>query len=101
MRMEWSNVREEPDLLGKLLSSDVTKELLVLFHSNPGLVDTLEGTARRIGRTRGSIEADVKDLVSLGLLRMEKIGGSEVVLFDRAKDQEIQEIIVARLKQGA
>ena len=73
-------------------------DLLVLFHKNPGLIDTYDGVARRIGRIAKSIEADVRDLVTLGILKVRQIGSREVLLFDRSKDRETQETIVNQLK---
>lgn len=68
------------EILNRLLSSEVKADLLVLFHKNPGLIDSMDGVARRIGGRTNSIEADVKDLVDLGILRTKRIGRSEVIL---------------------
>jgi len=76
----------------------VKGELLVLFHRNTGLVDTIEGVARRIGRTGPSIENDVRDLLKLGVLKAKKIGTSEVVLLDRNKDREVLETVANHVK---
>ncbi len=84
----------------KLYSSDAKAELLMLFHDNPGLIDRIEGVARRIGRTASEIEADVKDLIDLGVLVKKKIGRSEVVYFDGKKENEIQEVFSNKLKRG-
>jgi predicted transcriptional regulator len=83
----------------KLLSSDTKVDLLALFHNNPGLTDTIEGVARRVGRTAGEIEADVKDLTDLGLLVKERFGKLDVVSFDTNKDKQIQEIISNQIKR--
>ena len=89
------------EMYGKLLSSDTKADLLMLFHNNPGLTDTIEGVARRIGRTASEIEADVKDLVDLGVLVKERFGKLDVVSFDTNKDNQIQEIISNQLKRRA
>jgi hypothetical protein len=88
----------ENRLFEMLISTEVKGDLLVLFHKNPGLIDTYEGVARRIGRIARSIEADVRDLVTLGILKVRQIGGREILLFDRSKDRETQETIVNQLK---
>jgi predicted transcriptional regulator len=88
-------------MFDKLLSSDTKVDLLMLFHSNPGLVDSIEGVARRIGRTASEIEADVKDLIDLGVLVKERFGKLDAVSFDTNKDKQIQEIISNQLKMGA
>ncbi len=83
--------------LQQLLASQARGDLLVLFHRNPGLIDTLDGVARRIGRTGFSIEEDVRGLVSLGVLKMKKIGSSEVILLDRAGDRQVLEAVANHL----
>ena len=88
----------ENRLFEVLISTEVKGDLLVLFHKNPGLIDTYDGVARRIGRIAKSIEADVRDLVTLGILKVRQIGSREVLLFDRSKDRETQETIVNQLK---
>ncbi len=82
----------------KLLATESTGDLLVVFHRNPGLIDTIDGVARRIGRTGREIESDVKQLVDLGILKTRKIGNSEVIVLDRQKDREILETVARNLK---
>src|ERR671922_2271465 len=89
---------EAAQTLATLLSSEVKGDLLTLFHRNPGLVDSLEGVGRRIGRTGISIELDVKGLVTLGVLRKKKIGTMEVFSLNRAKDREILEALANQIK---
>jgi hypothetical protein len=88
----------ENRLFEMLISTEVKGDLLVLFHKNPGLIDTYDGVARRIGRIAKTIEADVRDLVTLGILKVRQIRSREVLLFDRSKDRETQETIVNQLK---
>ncbi len=89
---------DQNKLFQMLFSTEVKGDLLVLFHKNPGLIDTYEGVARRIGRMAKSIEEDLKDLTSLGILKTRQIGDYEVIFFDRSKDRETQESIVTHLK---
>ncbi|MBO0887513.1 hypothetical protein J2P12_00270 [Candidatus Bathyarchaeota archaeon] len=89
---------EAAQTLATLLSSEIKGDLLTLFHRNPGLVDSLEGVARRIGRTGTSIELDIKGLVTLGVLKKKKIGTMEVFSFNRAKDREILEALANQIK---
>jgi hypothetical protein len=81
----------------KLVSTEAKQLLLTLFHNNPGLIDKVEGVALRIGRTAPEIEADISDLVELGVLVRRKYGEFDVLLFDPARDDEIQQAIAARL----
>jgi len=84
--------------LSTLLGSEVRGDLLVLFHRNPGLIDTVDGVARRIGRTTVAVISEVRELLVLGVLRQRRIGNSEVVFLDRAKDRELLESVANHLK---
>ena len=85
-------------MIDRLLSSDVKADLLALFHNNPGLTDSIDGLARRIGRAANEIEADVKELLDLGALS-KRAGKSEVIYCDRKNDMKIQQIVSNRLKR--
>ena len=85
-------------ILNRLLSSEIKAEILVLFHKNPGIIDTIDGVSRRIGRTGNSIETDVKDMLDLGILKAKKIGRSEVIFLDHARDEEVQDIVGSYLR---
>lgn len=78
------------DLLERLLASESKGEILTLFHKNPGLVDSLDGVARRIGKAQHQIEDDVKDFVELGLLKRTHVGNIELISLDKQKDAQVQ-----------
>ena len=78
------------ELMELLLGSETKGELLMLFHRNPGIVDSMEGVARRIGRRGDQIESDVRDFVELGLLRKTSAGKIELLAFREDRDREIQ-----------
>jgi hypothetical protein len=86
------------EVLSTLLASEVRGDILVLFHKNPGLIDTVDGVARRVGRTTIAVISDVRELLQLGVLRQKRIGSSEVVYLDRAKDRELLESVANHLK---
>ena len=91
-------MNEGNKILNMLLSSEIKGDLLVLFHKNRGLIDTMEGVARRIGCRASSIETDVKDLVGLGLLGTGKVGKYEVLFLNCTKDKEICENVAEYIK---
>jgi hypothetical protein len=86
------------EILSTLLGSEIRGDLLVLFHRNPGLIDTVDGVARRIGRTATAVENDARELVSLGILKLKNIGSFKVILLDREKDRELLESVANHLK---
>ena len=84
-------VEQTSNILSRLLSSDAKADLLVLFHKNPGLIDTMEAIARRIGRMSSAVEAEIRDLVAMGLLKVKVIGGNMVYSLDKSRDKRILE----------
>ena len=86
------------EILSTLLGSEVRGDLLVLFHRNPGVIDTVDGVARRIGRTTVAVISEVRELLELGVLKQKRIGASEVVYLDRAKDRELLQSVANHLK---
>jgi predicted transcriptional regulator len=80
-------------VLGRLLSSGLKGDLVVLFRKNPGIMDTREGVARRLGATTSSVTKEISELVQMGFLKERKFGKYEVVYLDVAKDKIIQESV--------
>lgn len=85
-------------LFRRLLSSTTKGDLLLLFRKNPGLIDTYEGVARRIGKKSEGVRSDALDLVEIGVLSKKKVGQSDVLYLNREKDAEIQEAVGKYLK---
>ncbi len=89
--METGNLGKS--LLENLLGSDGKAQLLVLFRRNPGLVDEIDGIARRIGRKKEHVESDLKDLVEAGVLKERRVGSIPVFSLDGKKDAEVQRAV--------
>ncbi len=89
---------EVEDLMPKLLSSEIKAEILILYHMNPGLIDTPEALARRIGRGQVEVTKDLEDLLILGILRKKPLGSNEVVFLDRDRDRDIQKLLKAHIE---
>ncbi len=73
-----------------LLATETRADLVSIFRKNPGLIDSAEGIARRVGRNGGAIQADLQELVKLGILKTRRFGDNEVISLDRARDKTIQ-----------
>ena len=78
------------ELVQRLLTSESKGEILTLFHKNPGLIDSMDGVARRIGKGKNQIEDDVKDFLEMGLLRSKTVGQIQLISLDKSKDMEVQ-----------
>ena len=91
---------EGKELLERLLSSESKGELLMLFHKNPGIVDSIEGVARRIGKGKDQIEGDVKDFLDLGLFNTVTAGKMVLISFSKERDREIQDSVTRYIKEA-
>jgi KaiC/GvpD/RAD55 family RecA-like ATPase len=80
------------DLIEKLIGSETKAELLMFFHDNPDVNDTVEAIAKRIRREQKDVEREVADLAELGLVRQVKL-----ITFNKSRDQELQREISRRL----
>jgi hypothetical protein len=78
------------DPLANLLTSGTKADLLVLFHRNPGLIDTVDGIARRMGTKGKAIEQEIAELMAASILEKRKVGVAEVFYLNREKDEETQ-----------
>jgi hypothetical protein len=81
------------ELMERLLGTESKGELLMLFHRNPGIVDTVDGVARRLGKHGSQIEADIDDFLDLGILVKIEAGKLALISFSKEKDSEIQNSI--------
>jgi DNA-binding transcriptional ArsR family regulator len=81
-----------------LLGSEARVDLMTLFHKNPGIMDTIDGLARRIGYVPDKIGADLDAILSLGVISKRKMGGREIYSLNKARDSEVQTVIGDYLK---
>jgi len=89
------------ELSEKLIGTEIKAELLSLFHMNPGILDTVDSIARRIGRMPGEVETEITTLVDLGVLRKERFGNLDIVSLNTEKDKEIQRKLAELIEGGA
>lgn len=81
----------------QLISSGLKGDLVVLFRKNPGIMDTLDGVARRLGAHVSEIEQEVSDLVALGFLKKKKLVKHDVFYLSEERDKEIQDSVARYL----
>jgi hypothetical protein len=76
-----------------LLASEMRADLMTLFHKNPGIMDTPEGIARRMGHLQEAIQPDLDEISKLGVITKKKLGDREIYFLNHSKDREVQESI--------
>lgn len=89
-------MKSDRSVIERLLNSEIKAELLILFHKTPGLQDSIDGIARRLGRPAATVEKEFQEFVKLGLMKK-----TEVYSYDPHYDQQIQLSILDELSGAA
>ena len=92
---------DEGKLLSGLLATETKAELLGPFHRNPGLVDTVDAIARRIGRTGPQNSRRRESLRGARALRARKVGTLKAMMLSHQRDREIQNSLEACFRRIA
>ena len=86
--------------IANIMSSPIAMQMKSLFKSNPDLVDTMDGIARRMGLPKDKIESDVFSLMNLGVIKTRYLGTTPVLYLDKKKIEEIDSISAKILFAG-
>lgn len=95
--------RETTEQLRKLfevwVDSELKAQVVIFFNNNPGVVETVEGLAKRLAINAALLRDAVADHVRLGLLEERKLGDKTVIVFNRNRRNEIQDVVLDALKR--
>jgi hypothetical protein len=80
------------------LSSEIMADIVLLFRGNPQLIISEDRIASKVGKNPESIRNDLRKLVQLGILKIEKSARQNWFGFDVEKDRKIQRIIEAYIR---
>lgn len=98
-------VTELSKLLAMWVDSDLKIQTVVFFHNNPGVVESIEGLALRLGTTVHALRKEIADHIRVGLLRELPAGGMTILVYNRAKQDEVRRFVEqalhAKARQGA
>ncbi|MBI2078301.1 MAG: hypothetical protein HYT80_08045 [Euryarchaeota archaeon] len=87
---------KKPDLKKLLelwVDSSLKVQVVVFFHDNPGIIETLEGLAKRLGTNVDHLRKEIAGHISLGILRQQKTDGMTLLVYDRRKEADVQRFI--------
>lgn len=70
-------------------------DVLVMFRRNPGLIDTVEGIAMRVGAKSQLITKEIAELEGRRILQKKMIGKSEVYFLNRERDAQVQKEVAS------
>lgn len=66
---------------------------MTLFHKNPGIMDTSDGIARKIGLLKENVQPDLDEIAKIGIIGKKKFGNHEVYFLNQSRDAEVQQSI--------
>ncbi len=87
------------DLFQSWAGSDLKARVLVFFNSNPGVIETLDGLALRIGANPESLRPEVEAHVAIGLITQREVGGKTIYRYNRQRRLEMERRVVEELRQ--
>ena len=96
--------RKEPEfskILELWVASDLKVQALVFFHDNPGVIETVEGLAKRLGVNVDALRKEIAGHIALGLLQERKANGFKVLIFDRKREGDVQKAIEEHFRKLA
>jgi hypothetical protein len=102
----WDPLKASPELrkLFEVWSdTDLKAQLVVFYHNNPGVIETVEGLARRLGIQPTALRQALLDPVHMGLLQERKLGDKVVLVYNAASTplQEMGEDAVRKKMEGS
>jgi hypothetical protein len=75
------------------VATDLKVQVLVFYHDNPGVIETMEGLATRLGTNIEALRKEIAGHLSLGLIQEKKAGDHTILVFDRKREDEVQQAI--------
>lgn len=94
---------EGPDDLRRIfevwMDSEMKAMIAVFYARNPGVVETLEGLARRLGTSPEALRDHVASHIRLGLLQERDVHGKTVLVFDRDRRAEFEAMIEDKIRE--
>lgn len=72
---------------------------MVFYNENPGVIETPDGLARRLGLHAEALRVAIEDHIRLGLLHERRVGDKTVLIFNRDRRAALQDAIVQALRK--
>ena len=81
------------------VDSEMKVEILVFYHNNPGVIETIEGLAKRLGKSVETMRKEIADHIELGVLKEKHVDHKVVLVYNKAKEDEIKDFIERELSK--
>lgn len=80
------------------MDSPLKVQIVSFYHHNPGMIETVEGLAQRIGSDPEMVRKTVADHVKLGFLRERNLGTLKVIVYDPNTEKRLQDFVAQKVK---
>lgn len=80
------------------VDSDLKVQVLVFFHNNPGMIETLQGLSRRLGLQADALKEEIADHIRLGILTERQVGGKTVLMYNQKREKDVAEFVQAAVE---
>lgn len=81
------------------VDSDLKAQVIVFYQNNPGVIETIDGLARRLGTNVDKLRHDIAAHIQLGFLHEKKVGDKVVLVYDRQQHKAIEDFIAEELRK--
>jgi hypothetical protein len=81
------------------VDTDLKAQVIVFYQNNPGVIETMEGLARRLGTNVDELRKNIAAHVQLGFLHEKRVGDQTVLVYDRQQHTRIENFIAEELKR--
>lgn len=80
------------------MDSPLKVQIVSFYHRNPGMIETVEGLAQRIGSDPEMVRKTVADHLKLGFLRERNLGPMKVIVYDPSTEKRLQDYVAQQVK---
>lgn len=81
------------------VDTDLKAQVIVFYQNNPGVIETVEGLARRLGTNEEQLRKDIAAHIQLGFIKERKVGEQIVLVYDRDQHKRIEEFIAEEMRK--
>lgn len=80
------------------MDSPLKVQIVSFYHRNPGMIETVEGLAQRIGSDPERVRKTVADHLKLGFLHERNLGSVKVIVYDPSSEKRLQDYVAQQVK---
>ena len=86
-------------MLDLWVATDLKLQVIVFFRNNPGVIETIQGLAQRLGTSPEELTADIAGHIALGILRERRAGEAVILVYDRSREKEVKAMVEQEIRK--